>query len=114
MSPRPTIGRGYLGDHGNLSITTPCRKTTSWVYSGRVVEREAVEIDVRPTDQRFTRERESRACGRAARRWPAFEVRDASGVTPCVLAESRRLGRRARYSASRRVLPRVGRRAIVL
>jgi len=45
--------------------------------------------------------------GRAARRWPAFEVRDASGVTPCVLETSRRLGRRARNSASRRVLPRV-------
>ena len=45
--------------------------------------------------------------GRAARRWPAFEVRDASGVTPWLLAESRRLGRRARNSASRRVLPRV-------
>jgi len=52
------------------------------------------------------------AAGWAARRlprltWPRRE-RVASGVTPCVSRWSRRLGRRARHPASRRVLPRVG------
>ena len=56
------------------------------------------------------------AAGRAARRLPRLTSRRrervASGVTPCVSQRSRRLGRRARHPASRRVLPRVSRRRV--
>ena len=47
-----------------------------------------------------------RGYGSAARRLPAFEARDAGGVTPRKLRETSRLGRRAE-AGPRRVLPRV-------
>ncbi len=50
-----------------------------------------------------------RGYGRAARRMPAFEARDAGGVTPRKLRRTSRLGRRAE-AGPRRVLPRVRRR----
>ena len=50
-----------------------------------------------------------RGYGSAARRVPAFEARDAGGVTPCKLRRTSRLGRRAE-AGPRRVLPRLSRR----
>src|SRR4051812_20998486 len=47
-----------------------------------------------------------RAYGRAARRLPACESRDAGGVTPCVLRCRRRLGRRTEAGPCQ-LLPRV-------
>jgi len=49
-----------------------------------------------------------RAEAAAARRMPAFEARDAGGVTPLKCRRMSRLGRRAE-AGPRRVLPRVSR-----
>jgi len=54
-----------------------------------------------------------RGYGSAARRVPAFEARDAGGVTPCKIRWTRRLGRRTE-AGPRRVLPRVRRRFVHL
>ena len=51
-----------------------------------------------------------RGYGSAARRVPAFEARDAGGVTPRKYRRTSRLGRRAE-AGPRRVLPRVSRPA---
>jgi len=69
------------------------------VFCGHEVGR-ANGLEVNPRGQG------PRGYGSAARRMPAFEARDAGGVTPCKLRGTSRLGRRTE-AGSRRVLPRV-------
>ena len=72
---------------------------------GRREIRRANGLEVNPRGQG------PRGYGSAARRMPAFEARDAGGVTPLKYRRPSRLGRRA-GAGPRRVLPRVRRRSI--
>src|SRR4051794_15103700 len=96
MSPRPTIGRGYLGDHRNLRITTPSRNDVWWVTPGGWWNVRFIKIDVRPTDQTLSCAARAHVAT-AARHDTCLHVRRAMRVA-CRRDDfdfTRRLGRRA-------------------
>src|SRR3954454_17155569 len=92
--PGPPRGRGYLGACEEPRFTTACRK--------RRRQRPSNGSDVKLRGQG------PRGYGRAARRLPACESRDADGVTRRKLRRTRRLGRRTE-AGPRQLLRRVSR-----